>query len=140
MRSCDAGMKHLQVVGPEQATERTSLDAVHSSGFQIYQDSSGNILATGSFVKVDVDSIQLGIGCTLPASIGLDTVFVGKNFPEFGTDLVTTLTGLEVDDFSHLDGAGKRLSGGRVLKKMARNQPTLSVEKRRVERLTAVDN
>jgi len=30
-------------------------------------------------------------------------VFVGDDFPELGTDLVTALTGLEVDDFTHFD-------------------------------------
>jgi hypothetical protein len=29
-------------------------------------------------------------------------VFVGDDFPELGTDLVTALAGLDVDDFSHL--------------------------------------
>jgi hypothetical protein len=29
-------------------------------------------------------------------------VFVRNDFPEFGTDLVTTLTSLDVNEFSHL--------------------------------------
>jgi hypothetical protein len=28
-------------------------------------------------------------------------VFVGDDFPEFGTDLVTALTSLDVNEFSH---------------------------------------
>jgi len=28
-------------------------------------------------------------------------MFVGDDFPEFGTDLVTALTGLDMNDFSH---------------------------------------
>jgi hypothetical protein len=28
-------------------------------------------------------------------------MFVGDNFPEFGTDLITTLSGLNMNDFSH---------------------------------------
>jgi hypothetical protein len=28
-------------------------------------------------------------------------VFVGNDFPELGTDLVTALTSLDMDDFSH---------------------------------------
>jgi hypothetical protein len=31
----------------------------------------------------------------------VNSVFVGDDFPEFGTDLVTALTGLDVNDFSH---------------------------------------
>lgn len=91
-----------QVVGPEQAAQRTSLDAVHGSGFQIDQDCSRDILLSSGFVEVDVDSFQLRVGSTLVATIGLDTVFFGQDLPELGTDLVTTLTSLKVDDFSHL--------------------------------------
>jgi hypothetical protein len=29
-------------------------------------------------------------------------MFIGDDFPEFGTNLVTALTGLDVNDFSHL--------------------------------------
>ena len=32
---------------------------------------------------------------------GVDSVFVRDDLPEFGTDLVTALTSLDVDDFSH---------------------------------------
>ena len=32
---------------------------------------------------------------------GVDTVFIGDDFPEFGTDLVTALAGLKMNDFSH---------------------------------------
>ena len=32
----------------------------------------------------------------------VDSVFVGDDLPELGTDLVTALTSLDVDDFSHL--------------------------------------
>ena len=32
---------------------------------------------------------------------GVDAVLVGDDFPELGSDLVTTLTGLDVNDFSH---------------------------------------
>ena len=35
---------------------------------------------------------------------GVDSMFVGDDFPELGTDLVTALTGLQVDDFSHFSG------------------------------------
>lgn len=31
----------------------------------------------------------------------LRTVFIGNNFPEFSTDLVAALAGLDVDDFTH---------------------------------------
>jgi hypothetical protein len=45
----------------------------------------------------------LEVGISLVGTSGVNTVFVGDDFPEFGTDLVTALAGLQVDDFSHLD-------------------------------------
>jgi hypothetical protein len=35
---------------------------------------------------------------------GVDAVLVGDDLPELGTDLVTALAGLDVDDFSHVVG------------------------------------
>ena len=32
---------------------------------------------------------------------GVNSVFIRDDFPEFGTDLVTTLSSLDVNDFSH---------------------------------------
>ena len=32
---------------------------------------------------------------------GVNSVFVRNDFPKFGSDLVTALTSLNVDDFSH---------------------------------------
>jgi hypothetical protein len=31
-------------------------------------------------------------------------VFVGDDLPELGTDLVTTLASLKMDDFAHVEG------------------------------------
>jgi hypothetical protein len=45
--------------------------------------------------------LYLQVGIAVVGSGGVDSVFVGDDFPELGTDLVATLAGLEVDDFSH---------------------------------------
>jgi hypothetical protein len=34
---------------------------------------------------------------------GVNSVFVGNDLPELGTDLVTALTSLDVNDLSHYD-------------------------------------
>ena len=78
-----------KVVGAEDLAERSGADRVHRSWFQIYQDSAGDILATGGFVEVDVDALQLEIGVTVVGSSWVNSVFVGDDFPELGTDLVT---------------------------------------------------
>ena len=93
--------KH-EVVGAEKLTERTGTDGVHGTGFQVHKDGSGHITSTGGFVVVDVDSFKLEVGVTMVGTGGVNSVFVGDDFPEFGTDLVTALTALNVHDFSHV--------------------------------------
>jgi len=60
------------------------------------------LLAAGGLVVVDVDALKLEVGIAMVGSGGVNTVFVGDDFPELGSDLVTALTGLEMDNLSHL--------------------------------------
>jgi len=86
-----------EVVRSEELTERSSSDGVHRSWFEIHEDSSWDESTTGSFVIVDVDSLKLEVRVTVVGTSWVDTVLIGDNFPEFGTDLVTTLTSLDVN-------------------------------------------
>lgn len=90
-----------EVIRSEELTERTSSDGIHGTGFQVHQDSSGDVSTTSSFIVINVDSFQLQIGVTVIGTSGVDTVFIGNDFPELGTNLVTALTTLDVNDFSH---------------------------------------
>jgi hypothetical protein len=100
------GLTEDEVVRSEKLTERSSSDGVHGSGLKIHKNGSGDVTTTSSFVEVNVDSFELEVGVTVVGTSGVDTVLVGDNFPELGTDLVTTLTTLNVNDFSHLDVGG----------------------------------
>ena len=95
------GLSEDEVVRSEQLTERSGSDGVHGSGFQIHQDSSGDVSATSGFIVVDVDSLELEIRVTVVGAGGVDSVLVGDNLPELSTDLVAALTSLDVDDLSH---------------------------------------
>jgi len=90
-----------EVIGSEELTEWSSSDRVHCSGFEIHKDGSWDESTTSSFVIVDVDSLKLEIGVTVIGTGWVDTVFIRDDFPEFGTDLVTALTSLDVNEFSH---------------------------------------
>ena len=90
-----------EVVGSEELTERSGSDGVHGSGLEIHEDGSGNVSATSGLVVVDVDSLELEIGVTVVGTGGVNSVLVGDDLPELGTDLVTALTTLNVNDFSH---------------------------------------
>jgi len=86
-----------EVVWSEELTEWSSSDRVHRSWLEIHEDSSWDESTTGSFVIVDVDSLKLEVRVTVIGTGWVDTVLIGDNFPEFGTDLVTTLTSLDVN-------------------------------------------
>ena len=96
-----SGLTENEVVRSEELTERTSSDGVHCSWFEIHKDSSWDVSTTSSFVEVNVDALELEIRVTVVSTGGVYTVFIGNNFPELGTDLVTTLTTLNMNDFSH---------------------------------------
>jgi len=86
-----------EVVWSEELTEWSSSDRVHRSWLEIHEDSSWDESTTGSFVIVDVDSLKLEVRVTVVGTSWVDTVLIGDNFPEFGTDLVTALTSLDVN-------------------------------------------
>ena len=116
-----SGLAEHKVVGSEQLTERTSTDRVHGSGLQIHQNGTRNIAATSGLVEVHVDSLQLQVRVTVVGSGGVNTyikqhesdqrlrthlnhsltVLIGDNLPELGTNLVTALTTLNMNDFTH---------------------------------------
>jgi hypothetical protein len=95
------GLSEDKVVWSEELSEWSSSDGVHGSWLKIHKDGSWDVSTTSGFVVVDVDSLELEIGVTVIGTGRVNTVLVGDDFPEFGTDLVTALTGLDVNDFSH---------------------------------------
>ena len=96
------GLSEDEVVWSEELTEWSSSDGVHGSWFEIHEDGSWDVSATSGLVIVNVDSLELEIRVTVIGTGWVNTVLVGDDFPEFGSDLVTTLTGLNMNDFSHL--------------------------------------
>ena len=95
------GLSEDEVVGSEELTEGSSSDGVHGSGFEIHKDSSGDVSSSGGLIVVDVDSLELEIRVTVVRAGGVDSVLIGDDLPELGTNLVTALTALDVDDLSH---------------------------------------
>lgn len=95
------GLTEDEVVRSEELTEGASSNGVHGSGLEIHEDGSGDIAAASCFVIVNVNSFELKIGVTVVRAGRVNTMFIGNDLPELGTDLVTALTSLDVDDFSH---------------------------------------
>ena len=96
-----ASLAEHEVVGTEELTERSGSDGVHGAWLEIHEDGTGDVAATSGLVVVDVDSLELEIRVTVVATGWVNTVLVGDDFPELGTDLVTALSSLDVNDFSH---------------------------------------
>ena len=97
------GLSEDEVVWSEELSEWSSSDGVHGSWLKIHEDGSWDVSSTSGFVVVDVDSLELEIGVTVVGTGRVNTVLVGDDLPEFGTDLVTALTTLDVNDFSHFE-------------------------------------
>ena len=96
------GLSEDEVVWSEELTEWSSSDGVHGSWLKIHEDGSWDVSSSSGLVIVDVDSLELEIGITVIGTGWVNTVFVGDDLPEFGTDLVTALSSLNMNDFSHL--------------------------------------
>ena len=95
------GLSEDEVVRSEELTEWSSSDGVHGSWLKIHEDGSWDVSSTGGLVVVDVDSLELEIGVTVVGTGWVNSVLVGDDLPELGTDLVTALAALNVNDFSH---------------------------------------
>jgi len=86
-----------KVVWSEELTEWSGSDGVHRSWLEIHEDGSWDESTTGGLVIVDVDSLKLEVRVTMIGTGWVDTVLIRDDFPEFGTDLVTALTSLDVN-------------------------------------------
>ena len=95
------GLTEDEVVGAEELTEGAGADGVHGAGLEIHEDSARHITATGGLVVVNVDALELEIGVTVVGAGRVNAVLIGDDLPELGTDLVTALATLNVNDFSH---------------------------------------
>ena len=98
--SC-SGLSEDEVIRSEELSERSSSNGVHCSWFKIHKNSSGDVSSSCCFIVVNVDSLKLEIRVTMIRTCWVDSVLVRDDLPEFGTNLVTALTTLYVNNFSH---------------------------------------
>jgi hypothetical protein len=96
------GLSEDEVVWSEELSEWASSDGVHGTWFEIHEHCSWNVSSSSCLVVVDVDSLELKIGVSVVGTGWVNTMFVGNDFPELGTNLVSTLSSLNMNDLSHL--------------------------------------
>ena len=89
-----------KVIRAEELAKGARADRVHGARLQIYQHSAGHVLATGGLVVVHVDALQLEVRVAMVSAGGVNAVLIGNHFPELGTNLVTALAGLQVNNLT----------------------------------------
>ena len=94
----------------EELSVSTSSDFIDDGWFQVEEDSSWDVLAGTSFREESVESIISSSDGLVRwhLTIRLDTVFQAEEFPTGVTDLDTSLTDVDSNNFSHCL-KGKRL-------------------------------
>merc|ERR1711935_219528 len=95
------GLSEDEVVWAEELTEWASTDRVHGTRLEVHEDGTGYVATASSLIVVHVDALQLQVGVAMVGTGGVNTVFVGDHFPELGTDLVTALASLDVNELAH---------------------------------------
>jgi len=96
-----SGLSKDEVVGSEKLSEGSSANRVHGTRFEVHEDCSGNIAATSGFVVVNIYSFELKIGVAVVGTGWVDSVLIGNDLPKLSSNLITALTGLNVDNFTH---------------------------------------
>jgi hypothetical protein len=59
---------------------------------------------SSSLIKVHIDAFKLQIRVSVVGACRVDAMLITDNLPELGTNLVATLTTLDVDNFTHCGG------------------------------------
>lgn len=98
----------------EQLTVGTSTDLVNDSGFQIDHDGTGNVLTRASFTEEGVERVIASVQLFGNMTIRLDTVFKTVEFPTGVTNLDTSLTNVDRNNFSHFYRVFRKLIYSKV--------------------------
>ena len=96
-----AGLSKDEVVRSEELSEGSGSDGVHGSGLEVHQNGTGDVPAASGLVVVDVDPLELEVRVSVVSTSRVNSVLVRDDLPEFGTDLVSALSSLDVNDLPH---------------------------------------
>mmetsp|Transcript_25584 Transcript_25584/g.35718 ORF Transcript_25584/g.35718 Transcript_25584/m.35718 type:complete len:398 (-) Transcript_25584:25-1218(-) len=96
-----SGLSENKVIRAEDLAEWSCTDGVHSTRLEVHKDCARNVAASSCLIVVNVNTFELKVRLSLVSTSRVDSMLVGNYFPEFGTDLVTALTSLDVNDFAH---------------------------------------
>ena len=93
-----------QLFGVEELSVSSGSNLIDDGGFEIEEDSSGDVLSSASFREEGVESIITATDGFVRGhlTIRLDSVFKTEEFPAGITDLNTSLTNVNGDNLSHV--------------------------------------
>ncbi len=92
-----------EVIRPKDLPVWPGSHAIHGTGLQIHEHSTGDIPPTAGLIVVHIHALELKIGNSLIRSGGIDAVLLTHDLPELGTDLVPALPSLDVQNLTHID-------------------------------------
>lgn len=95
------GLSENEVIRSEDLTERSGSKGIHGARFKIHEDGAWNVPSATRLIVINIYALKLKIGIAAVLSGMINAVLVADNLPEFGSDLVTALPTLDVEDFSH---------------------------------------
>ena len=73
--------KH-KVVWSEDLAVGSGPDAVHGAWLQVDKDCTGDVLAAGCLIVVNIDALQLEVGVAVVGAGGVNAVLVRDDLPE----------------------------------------------------------
>ena len=85
-----------EVIRAEDLAEGTGSDGVHGARLEIHEDRTRDEATAAGLVVIDIDSLELELGVAVVFSGVVNAVLVADHLPELGSDLVATLTALDV--------------------------------------------
>lgn len=93
--------KQKRLTRMEQLTIGTSTDLIDDGGFQIDHDGTGNVLTRASFTEEGIERVIASVQLFGNMTIRLDAVLKTIELPTGVTNLDTSLTDVDGNNFSH---------------------------------------
>ena len=95
-----------KLLGVEKLSVGSGSDLIDNGGFKIEEHASGDVLAGTSLGEEGVESIVATADSLIGGhlTVRLDSVLEAEEFPAGVTDLDTSLSDVDRNDFSHCDG------------------------------------
>mmetsp|Transcript_20232 Transcript_20232/g.46851 ORF Transcript_20232/g.46851 Transcript_20232/m.46851 type:complete len:400 (-) Transcript_20232:106-1305(-) len=97
-----AALTEHKVVRAEKGSKSSRTNCIHCSRLEIGQHSAWDVTTSLTLIKVHIDTLELEFIGPIVGSLSSDPMLGRHHLPELCSDLVTALSGLKVNDLSHV--------------------------------------